>query len=85
MWFEGENPFAKNLKSLFSYLIYIIATGEDETRIEVCYEDENIWLTQKMMCALYGVSKSTISEHLTKIFGDNELDENSVVRKPTVS
>ena len=36
------------------------------------YEDENIWLTQKMMAALYGVSVSTINEHIKKVFGDSD-------------
>ena len=66
--------------STAEYLTYISAVGDTETSIEVRYEDENIWMTQKMMCELYGVSKSTISGHIKKIFDDNELIENSVVR-----
>ena len=66
--------------STAEYLTYISAVGDTETNIEVRYQDENIWLTQKMMCELYGVSKSTISEHVKKIFADNELVEDSVVR-----
>ena len=63
------------------YLTYIAAVGEQEDSIEIRYEDENIWLTQKMMSALYDVSLSTINEHIKKIFSDGELDENSVIRK----
>lgn len=45
------------------------------------YQDENIWLTQKMMAALYNVSVPAINQHLKTIFSDNELDEDSVVKK----
>ena len=62
------------------YLTYISATGENESRVEVRYQDENIWLTQKMLAELYGVSVATINEHIKNIFNYNELDENSVIR-----
>ena len=45
------------------------------------YEDENVWLTQKMMAALYDVSIPAINQHLKRIFSDNELDESSVVKQ----
>ena len=45
------------------------------------YEDENIWLTQKMMAALYDVSVPAINQHLRRIFDDSELVENSVIKK----
>ncbi|MDR2694461.1 MAG: hypothetical protein LBB74_09660 [Chitinispirillales bacterium] len=44
------------------------------------YADENVWLTQKMMATLYDVNVRTVNEHLKKVFFDNELDENSVIR-----
>jgi hypothetical protein len=44
------------------------------------YEDENIWLTQKMMAVLYDVTIPTINEHLRHIFEDNELTQDSVIR-----
>jgi hypothetical protein len=47
---------------------------------EVIYADENIWLSQKMMGVLYNVNVKTINEHLQKIFKDNELQYDSVVR-----
>ncbi len=67
--------------SAAEYLTYVAAVEDNEDSIEVRYEDENIWLTQKMMSVLYDVSVSTINEHIKKIFSDNELDENSVIRK----
>jgi len=45
------------------------------------YEDENIWLTQKMMAALYDVSVPAINQHLKRIFSDNELEESAVIKK----
>jgi len=47
---------------------------------EIRYEDENIWLTQKMMATLYGVSVPAISPQLRNIFEDGELSENSVIK-----
>ena len=49
--------------------------------IEMRYEDENIWLTQKMMAVLYNVSLPTINEHIKKIYADGELAEESTIRK----
>lgn len=67
--------------SAAEYLTYIAGVGEAAEQFEVRYEDENIWLTQKMMGELYGVETHTINYHLKKIFADAELDEKSVVRK----
>lgn len=58
----------------------IFSSQARENGIEVRYEDENLWLTQKMMGELFAVTKQTISEHLINIFETKELDENSVVR-----
>lgn len=49
--------------------------------IEVRYEDGTLWLTQKMLCLLFDVEKSTLSEHLSNIYTSGELDEESTVRK----
>lgn len=62
------------------YLTFIAAAGDDEDSIEIRYEDENIWLTQKMMATLYDVSVSAINQHLKKIFDDNELEEIQLLR-----
>ena len=48
--------------------------------IEMRYEDENIWLTQKMMATLYDVDVRTINEHIKKIYSDSELEEDSTIR-----
>ncbi|WP_287968227.1 RhuM family protein [Catenibacterium sp.] len=44
------------------------------------YEDENIWLTQKMMATLYDVSLPTINAHIKKIYADSELEESATIR-----
>lgn len=67
--------------SAAEYLNYIACVGDDKQQIEIRYEDENIWLTQKLMAALYDVAVHTINYHIKKIFADNELQENSVIRK----
>ena len=64
--------------SVAEYLTFVTATGE--SNIQSLYADENVWLSQKMMGLLYDVEIPTINYHLKKIFEDNELDENSVIR-----
>jgi hypothetical protein len=72
-----DKPLATHLarSSAAEYLTFIAATGSQETAVEMRYEDENIWLTQKMMAALYDVDVRTINDHLKKIFADGELVE----------
>ena len=67
--------------SAAEYLTYVAATGDSDESIELRYEDENIWLTQKMMAALYGVEINTINEHIKKIYRDDELQEDATIRK----
>ena len=67
--------------SAAEYLIYVASTGNSSDSLEMRYEDENIWLTQKMMATLYDVSVSAINQHLKRIFEDNELVEESVIKK----
>lgn len=67
--------------SAAEYLTYIASTGAKQESIEMRYEDENIWLSQKMMALLYDVDVRTINYHIKKIFADSELSENSVIRK----
>lgn len=67
--------------SAAEYLIYVASVGEQEDSIEMRYEDENIWLTQKMMATLYSVDVRTINDHIKKIYTDSELEETATVRK----
>ena len=66
--------------SAAEYLTFVAAGGDSEASVEMRYEDENVWLTQKMMAALYDVSVPAINQHLKRIFSDNELDEEAVVK-----
>ena len=66
--------------SAAEYLTYVASVGDSADSLEMRYEDENIWLTQKMMAALYDVDVRTINYHLKKIFEDAELQEDSVIR-----
>ena len=67
--------------SAAEYLTYVASIGGEESSMEMRYEDENIWLTQKMMAVLYDVSIPTINEHLKSIYSDGELQEASTIRK----
>ena len=65
--------------STAEFLIFTGQAGEDD--IEVRYQDETIWLTQKLMAELFGVDIRTVSEHLKNIFDSGELETDSVIRK----
>lgn len=68
--------------SAAEYLTFVAATGDSTESMEMRYEDENIWLTQKMMAALYDVGLPTINEHIKKIYADGELTEEATIRNP---
>jgi hypothetical protein len=65
--------------STAEFLIFTQQAGEGG--IEVRYEEGSIWLTQKLIAELFGVTIPTINEHLKNIFESQELDQNSVIRK----
>lgn len=54
--------------SAAEYLTYVASVGDREDSIEMRYEDDNIWLTEKMMAALYDVSVAAINQHIKKIY-----------------
>ena len=66
--------------SAAEYLTFVAATGDDKNSVEVRYEDENIWITQKMLATLYEVDVRTINYHIKKIFEDSELTEEATIR-----
>ena len=66
--------------SAAEYLTYVASVGDQQNSIEMRYEDENIWLTQKMMATLYDVSLPTINAHIKKIYADSELEESATIR-----
>ena len=61
--------------------ILIYQNEKGDTKIDVYFEGDTIWMTQKSMCDLYQVAKSSISEHISNIFKDGELDPAATVRK----
>ncbi len=83
---KGIQKITKNDVSIVrsstaEYLTFVAAGGHSENSVEMRYENENIWLTQKIMAALYAVSIPAINQHLKRIFADNELDESAVIKK----
>ncbi|MGD9678459.1 MAG: virulence RhuM family protein [Vulcanibacillus sp.] len=66
--------------SAAEYLTFIAATGDNPESVEMRYEDENIWLTQKMFATLYNVEVHTINEHISKIYADGELAQEATIR-----
>lgn len=85
---EAINLMAKNKNnditirsSAAEYLTYIAATGDNPQSFEMRYEDENIWLTQRMLATLYDVEIPTINYHIKKVFDDMELVPEATIRK----
>ena len=77
---KQEEKMPRVRSSAAEYLTYVSAVGENANSIEMRYENENIWLTQKMMATLYDVTVATINQHIKKIFEDNELQKESVIK-----
>ena len=67
--------------SAAEYLTYVASVGDQQDSIEMRYEDENIWLTQKMMAQLYDVSVQNIGQHIKKIYEDRELIQEATIKK----
>ena len=66
--------------SAAEYLTFVASTGDSQDSVEMRYEDENIWLTQKMMAALFDMDEQVIGRQIKKIFEDAELAEEDAVR-----
>lgn len=67
--------------SAAEYLTFVAASGGSDEAVEMRYEDENLWLTQKMMAVLYDVDVRTINDHIKKVLSDGELTEEATIRK----
>ena len=76
---KSEVSFARS--SAAEYLTFVAATGKAQSSVEMRYEDENLWLTQKMMATLYDVSVPAVSQHLKRIYADNELEREATVKQ----
>ena len=66
--------------SAAEYLTFVSVIGDQPESVELRYQDENIWLTQRLMAELYGVDVRTISEHIQKLYADRELEEEATIR-----
>ena len=66
--------------SAAEYLTFVSAIGDQPQSVELRYEDENIWLTQRLMAELYGVDVRTINDHIQKVYNDHELEEEATIR-----
>ncbi|MBL0168088.1 MAG: virulence RhuM family protein [Propionivibrio sp.] len=77
----NKNEVSLVRSSAAEYLTFVAATGSAQTSVEMRYEDENIWLTQKMMATVYDVSVPAISQHLKRIYADNELEREATVKQ----
>lgn len=67
--------------SAAEYLTFVAASGGSDEAVEMRYEDENLWLTQKMMAVLYDVDVRTVNDHIKKVLSDGELTEEATIRK----
>ena len=76
-----ENTKGLIRSSTAEYLTFVASTGNSSDSVEIRYEDENIWLTQKLMAVLYDVEISTINYHINKVLKDSELQPDAVIRK----
>ena len=76
-----KNNKNKEISSSAQYLTFVASTGNTDETVEMRYEHENIWLSQKMMAELYVVSVAAINQHLKKIFTDGELVQDAVIKK----
>lgn len=63
------------------YLTFVTTIGDQPESVGLRYEDENVWLTQRMMAELYGVSIPAINQHIKQIYNDHELEESATIMK----
>ena len=78
---KDRNSAISIRSSAAEYLTFIAAAGDSEQSIEMRYEDENIWLTQKMMATLYDISVSAVNQHLKRVYDDAELSREATIKK----
>lgn len=67
------------MNEISNFVLYTTPNGD--VNLDILLQDENLWLTQKGISELFGVSKSTVSHHLSNIYSDGELDKLATVRK----
>lgn len=78
---KGKWDLEPQKSSAAQFLTYIASTGASDEKFEIRYEDENIWMSQKMLAAVYGVEVPNIAYHLRRLFSDAELDKAAVIKE----
>ena len=72
---------ATKVQAPLQHEIILYATPDGSVRVEVLFESESFWLTQKKMAELFGVESHTITYHLQEIYKSNELNSMATTRK----
>lgn len=80
-YFKEQTPATVLIENQVSSRILLYKTNQGETRIEVVFNSETFWLSQKRMADLYGVDVRTVSYHLSQIYESGELKEEATIRK----
>ena len=80
-YFKEQTPATELIENQVSSRILLYKTNQGETRIEVVFNSETFWLSQKRMADLYGVDVRTVSYHLSQIYESGELKEEATIRK----
>ena len=81
IYFREQMPALELIENQMSSRILMYKTNQGETRVEVLFNGQTFWLTQKRMADLYGVDVRTVSYHLGEIYDSDELKENATIRK----
>ena len=80
-YFKEQTPATELIENHVSSRILLYKTNQGETRIEVVFNSETFWLSQKRMAELYGVDVRTVNYHLSQIYESGELKEEATIRK----
>ena len=80
-YFKQEISSAELTINALSYNILLYKTRQGEARIEVIFNNETLWMSQKRMAELYDVDVRTVNYHLSQIFESGELQESATIRK----
>lgn len=81
LYFKEQVPTTELIENQVSSRILLYKTNQGETRIEVVFNSETFWMSQKRMAELYGVDVRTVNYHLSQIYESGELKEEATIRK----
>lgn len=80
-YFSQTVPASELIQNSLESNILLYKTAQNETRIEVIFNNETFWMSQKRMAMLFGVDRATIAYHLSQIYESNELTKEATCRK----